>query len=237
MTRTKMMKVITHALNACAGNPHTPEQMASKVVEAIDIALIMESSDGDPVPSPAPEPAQKRMDTGSGSSGMLPLGPSSVVLQPQGPEPPEPAASTGLIIEPTPAAAEPPATPPSTANHVVIRAANGVRWETKELVSALERNTPTSIEIDITVGSKKAALPIIRNIVAPHGTETVRIEYSPEGSPADNGIRHVFDEHEPEINITKVINALRTSSSKLWSPVNVTPVVGPAMTSPRIINP
>lgn len=228
-----MMKVITHALNACTGKLYSTEQMASRVVEAIDIALIMESSDGDPVPSPAPA-VPARTDTGS--SGMLPLGPSSVVLQPQGPEPPEPA-STGLIIEPTPAAAAPPPPPPPPANHVIIRAANGVRWETRELVSALERCAPASIEIDITVGSKKASLPIIRNIVAPHGTETVRIEYSPEGAPADNGIRHVFDEHDPEIDITKVINTLRDSSSKLWSPVNVTPVVGPAMTAPRMINP
>ena len=231
-----MMRVITHALNACTGNHHTPEQMASKVVDAIDIALIMESSDGDPGPSSAP-PAQMRMDTGT--SGMLPLGPASVVLESQGRLEPLVPAPAGLLIDPyaKAAAPAPPAAAAPPTNHVTIRAANGVRWETKELVSALERLAPAVIEIDITVGSNKTTLPIIRNIIAPHGTETVRIEYIPEGAPADNGIRHVFDEHDPEIDITRVINTLRDSSSKLWSPVNVTPVVGPAMTAPRMINP
>lgn len=185
--------------------------MAAKVADAIDIALIMES--GEPAGTPALD-------------GDLPANPASVSFVEEELPPPSRIVAT------------PNASPAPMGAPAMMITAVGEEWDPKELVSVLEAKTPLNLTIQITLLSNTTReLVLSRNIVIVHGTDTVRLEYAPDGvSSIDGGsVRRVFGMEQTSIDITAAIDGIRDDAAKMWSQVNVTPRPPVIMTTPRII--
>lgn len=214
MTRTKLERIIAHAIgNSPKGS--NVNVMAAKVADAIDIALIMESGESGGTPALA---------------GDLPANPTSVSFV----EEPQPRAIETVAHTPVPS--EPPPPPPAIPGVMITAVGDG--WESKELVTVLEVKTPLDMTIQVTMlNNTTRELVLTRNIVIAHGTDTVRLEYAPEGVSAIDGgaVRRVFSLDQNAINITAAIDGIRADATKMWSQVNVTPKPPVIMTTPRII--
>jgi hypothetical protein len=210
LTRTKLERIIAHAIgNSPKGS--NVNAMAAKVADAIDIALIMES--GEP---------------GGGAPGLagdLPANPTSVSFV-------EDLPPSRIVAPPDALSVPPPGAP------AMMITAVGEEWDPKELVSVLEAKTPLNLEIQITMlNNTTRELVLSRNIVIVHGTDTVRLEYAPDGvSSIDGGsVRRVFGMEQTSIDITAAIDGIRDDAAKMWSQVNVAPRPPAIMTTPRMI--
>lgn len=196
MTREKLRSAILFGLKK-SGSGATLGDMAEKACDAIEFALAMEqeaSSDTPVIEFPAPQEERR-------------------VFQPPVP----PAVTPSIVAAPPVPQME---VRPRTGDFILQASDHGAdAWEMATLIAQLERNTPTTIRIEVQHPQRGAVeIPLKRNIIAGHAAEAVRLLYKAEGFGDDMAAAETIELASGTINLTEIGEKIRASAMAIYRP-------------------